>query len=221
VKRSLAVLLVPLALAFAQPPPAPEIDKIDPPNWWVGHSIDPVRVLVHGKHLQGAHVEGAADLGIGLTSVNANGTYALVDVRIGTGVTSGEKQLRIVTSGGSAVARFRVDAPLPRAGRFQGFSQDDAIYLLMPDRFANGNPANDKPPGDALELFDRSKGRYYHGGDLQGIIDHLSYLQDLGITTVLVEPRLRQQQSTEHEGAVRRTADHRLSRVRRRRLLRR
>ena len=187
-KRLLAVLLVPLALALGQPAAAPEIDRVDPPNWWVGHSIDPVRVLVRGKHLQGARVEGPADVGIGLTSVNANGTYLLVDVRIGPGVTAGHKQLRIVTPGGTAAARFRVDAPLPRTGRFQGFSQDDAIYLLMPDRFANGNPANDRPPGAAPELFDRGKGRYYHGGDLQGIIDHLPYLQDLGITTLWLNP---------------------------------
>jgi glycosidase len=188
VKRLLAVLLVPLAFALGPPPSAPEIEKLDPPNWWAGHSIDPVRVLVRGKHFQGAHVEAAGDVGIGLTTVNANGTYLLVDVRIGPGATPGEKPLRIVTPGGSAVARFRVDAPLPRAGRFQGFSPDDAIYLLMPDRFANGNPANDRPPGTAPELFDRGKGRYYHGGDLQGIIDHLSYLQDLGITTIWMNP---------------------------------
>jgi neopullulanase len=188
VKPSLAALLVPLAIALSQPVPAPEIDKLDPPNWWVGHSIDPVRVLIRGKHLQGAHVEPAADVGVGLTTVNANGTYLFVDVRIGPAVAPGEKLLRIATPGGTAVARLRVDAPLSRAGRFQGFSPEDAIYLLMPDRFANGNPANDRPPGTAPELFDRAKGRYYHGGDLQGIIDHLSYLQDLGITTIWLNP---------------------------------
>ncbi len=187
-KWFVAALVVPLALTLSQPAPAPEIEKLDPPNWWLGHSIDPVRVLIRGKHLQGARVEGSTDVSGGLTSVNATGTYLFVDVRIGSAAAPGEKLLRVVTPGGTTVARFRVEAPLARAGRFQGFSQDDAIYLLMPDRFANGNPVNDRPPGTAAELFDRARGRYYHGGDLQGIIDHLPYLQDLGITTIWLNP---------------------------------
>lgn len=187
-KLLVAGIVVPLAIAIVQPVPAPQIEKLDPPNWWVGHSIDPVRVLVRGQHLQGASVEAPPDIGVGLTSVNADGTYLFVDLRIGAGAASGDKLLRVTTPGGTATVRFVVDPPLARDGRFQGFSPDDAIYLLMPDRFANGNAANDRPPGDAPELLDRTKGRYYHGGDLQGIIDHLPYLQDLGVTTVWLNP---------------------------------
>ena len=77
--------------------------------------------------------------------------------------------------------------PLPRAGRFQGFSPDDVIYLIMPDRFANGDPSNDDP-AVSHGLFDRTKPRYYHGGDFQGIIDHLPYLKDLGVTAIWITP---------------------------------
>ena len=74
---------------------------------------------------------------------------------------------------------FDVLAPLPPKGRFQGFSPDDFIYEIMPDRFSNGDPSNDNP-SQSPGLLDRSKPRYYHGGDLQGIINHLSYLKELG-----------------------------------------
>jgi hypothetical protein len=69
------------------------------------------------------------------------------------------------------------------AGRFQGFDSDDVIYLLMPDRFANGDPANDEP-AVSKGIVDRSKGRRYHGGDLAGVRQRLPYLKDLGVTAI-------------------------------------
>ena len=62
--------------------------------------------------------------------------------------------------------------------RFQGITPDDMVYLIMPDRFANGDPTNDEPEG-AAGSHDRSKARAYHGGDLHGIREHLDYLKVL------------------------------------------
>ena len=76
----------------------------------------------------------------------------------------------------------------PRStGRFQGITVDDVIYLLMPDRFNNGDTANDDP-AKSRGLLDRSKPRYYHGGDLRGVIDRLPYLKDLGVTAIWLNP---------------------------------
>jgi glycosidase len=75
----------------------------------------------------------------------------------------------------------------PAKGRFQGFSPDDVIYLVMPDRFANGDRSNDRPAW-LPDLVDRSQPRYYHGGDLSGIIKHLGYLDDLGVTALWLTP---------------------------------
>jgi glycosidase len=80
-----------------------------------------------------------------------------------------------------------VSAPLSRAGRFQGFGADDVLYLLMPDRFANGDSGNDNPAASP-ELLDRAKGRYYHGGDLAGVRSKLPYLKELGITAIWMNP---------------------------------
>jgi glycosidase len=179
-----AVLAFPLT-AFAQ---APVVTKVEPPNWWAGHSWNPVRLLVRGTNLHGARVEStAAGVRIGLTRVNERGSYLFVDVHIDETAAAGPQPLRVVTRQGTATAPFELAAPLRPGGRFQGFSEDDIIYLIMPDRFANGDPGNDRP-AKAPGVLDRTRGRYYHGGDLRGIIDRLAYLDDLGVTAIWLNP---------------------------------
>ncbi|HST53201.1 MAG TPA: alpha-amylase family glycosyl hydrolase [Pyrinomonadaceae bacterium] len=192
VKTSLAHLLLAAvivcgvtAVCAAQ---APSVEKVEPPNWWAGHSINPVRVLVRGKNLSGARVE-AVGQGIrtGLVRVNDAGTYLFVDVYIDADARPGARRLHIANGTASADAPFEISAPLARERRFQGFTQDDVIYFIMPDRFADGDPSNNNPaksPG----LYDRTKPRYYHGGDFQGIINHLAYLKELGVTAIWINP---------------------------------
>ncbi|HLK22532.1 MAG TPA: alpha-amylase family glycosyl hydrolase [Bryobacteraceae bacterium] len=175
-------LLVAACTALAA---APTVTKVDPPFWWTGHSINPVRLMVQGTGLAGASVKSTAKgIELGESRVNANGTYLFIDATI---KRAGIYPLKITTSEGSTIAQFEVLEPLDRVGRFQGFSQDDFIYLIMPDRFANGDPSNDDP-AISKGLFDRSKARYYHGGDLQGVIDHLPYLKELGVTAIWLNP---------------------------------
>ena len=165
---------------------APIIEKVDPPNWWGQHTINPVRVLIRGRNLGGATLV-CPKLHCARVNVNAAGTYAFVDVTIPRTASAGSYPLTLRTAGGTAPVPFTVTAPLARAGRFQGFDQNDAMYLVMPDRFANGDTSNDSPavsPG----MYDRSKGRYYHGGDLAGLRAKLPYLKQLGITTVWINP---------------------------------
>jgi len=166
---------------------APVVSKVEPPNWWPGHSLNPVRLLIHGSGLTGAAVSAPSALATSRVWVNNAGTYLFVDLSIPPDAKPGNYPLGIHTTGGIAIAHFRLDAPLPRFGRFQGFSPEDVIYLIMPDRFANGDPANDEP-AVSRGLFDRRNPRYYHGGDLQGIIDHLPYLKSLGVTAIWITP---------------------------------
>ncbi|MEN3330865.1 MAG: neopullulanase [Blastocatellia bacterium] len=183
----IAVLLFICSAALAQS--APEVSKVEPPNWWPRHSINPVRLMIRGRNLAGASVT-AQGVGLHITSpvkVNQRGTYLFVDVSIATNAPPGVRQLRITTAQGSAAAAFEILAPLARAGRFQGLTTDDVLYLIMPDRFSNGDPANDDPP-KSKGLFDRAKGRSYHGGDLRGIINRLPYLKELGVTALWLNP---------------------------------
>jgi glycosidase len=181
------VALVGAAITIAAQTAAPQVLKVDPPSWWIGHSINPVRVLIRGRNLGGASVTTSEGLRIGATRVNSAGTYIFVDVQINPQAKPGTVRLRITTANGSTEAPFEVLRSLPRAGRFQGFSADDVLYLIMLDRFADGDPANNDPP-QSRAIYDRRNKFYYHGGDLQGIIDHLPYLKDLGVTALWLTP---------------------------------
>ncbi len=167
---------------------SPTIIQVDPPNWWAGHSINPVRLLVRGTGLRDARVTvKMPGFRAGNLRVNDSGSYLFVDITIPSSAKPGPVQLSVATADGEAKIPFEISLPLPRTGRFQGFSPDDLIYLIMPDRFADGDRSNDDPE-ISKGLYDRNKPRYYHGGDLQGIIDHLPYLRGLGVTAVWVTP---------------------------------
>jgi len=182
----------------------PTVSKVEPPNWWPGHSINPVRVLIRGTDLRGATVH-AAGLKTTNVRVNDTGTYLLVDLEIPRKAKAGSYPLQIQTSSGSVQADFHLEEPLDPRGRFQGFSPDDVIYLIVPDRFADGDTTNDDPV-ISRGMFDRKKSHYYHGGDLEGIIDHLPYLKSLGITAIWFTPvydntnQLNMQQAVNGEG---------------------
>lgn len=182
----LIILSAASQLSFAQS--TPQVTKVEPSGWWANHSINPVRVLIRGQNLGGASVQApASGLIAGPAKVNATGTYVFVDVRITPHAKPGIRNLRITTRGGSVDAPFEVLSPLARAGRFQGFTSDDVIYLIMTDRFSDGDPSNNDPP-QSRGLYDRSRTRYYHGGDFDGIISRLPYLKDLGVTAIWLTP---------------------------------
>lgn len=184
----LASLLFTFLLCASAHAQTPTVTKIEPPNWWTGSTVNPVRVLVRGTNLTGARV---TPQGQGLTvsniKTNAAGTYLFADVSIDPRARPGRRTLRVETSTGAADASFEVTAPLARANRFQGFSPDDVIYLIMPDRFADGDASNNNPR-ESPGLLDRRRKRYYHGGDLQGVIDRLPYLKSLGVTALWLNP---------------------------------
>jgi len=171
-------ILLNLCLVFTVAAQAPEILQVDPPSWWIGSSMNPVRVMIRGRNLQGARVQ-VPGLRVGVPKVNERGTYIFVDVFI---TSAGERSIIVTTPKGSARAPFEVLGPLNRVGRFQGFSAADVLYLIMIDRFADGDPSNNGG------IYDRKNKFYYHGGDLQGVIDHLPYLKDLGVTAIWLTP---------------------------------
>ena len=164
-----------------------KVDRVEPPNWWAGHSHNPVRLLLSGTNLTDAHLSAPKGFGISNVIVNAAGTHAFCDLFIPADAAPGKRELTLKNSHGTVTFPFSIAATLPRAGRFAGFSPDDVIYLAMTDRFANGDPTNDDP-AISRGLFNRAKPRDYHGGDLQGAIDRLPYLRELGITALWLTP---------------------------------
>jgi glycosidase len=167
---------------------APEILKVDPPSWWPMSHVNPVRLMIRGRNLHGARVQAIGPgLNIARTNVNERGTYIFVDIGIDNDAEPGKRTLSITTPRGSARAEFEVTERLNRAGRFQGFSPSDVMYLIMIDRFADGDPSNNDPP-KSRGIYDRKDKFYYHGGDLQGVINHLPYLKELGVTAIWLTP---------------------------------
>ena len=157
---------------------APCIDKVDPPSWWT--TLPSPMLLLHGTHLSGAKfsVTGAG-VAITQSEIMANGHYAFVWLSIRV---AGPQSIviRLSTPAGSASAPFRLERrnPAPHAG----FSATDVMYLIMTDRFADGDTSNDP------QSSERALARGWHGGDFRGIEQHLDYLQQLGITTLWTTP---------------------------------
>ena len=181
-------LLVP-ALALAQDATAPQVVKVEPPSWWARHSINPVRLLVRGRNLHGARVNATrVETEASGALINSAGTYLFVNVRISPTARPGEYPLTLETGGGRATIPFTINAPLDPATNFQGVTSDDVIYLIMPDRFADGDPKNNAPADSPPEANDRKNARAWHGGDLRGVINRLPYMKELGVTAIWLTP---------------------------------
>jgi 1,4-alpha-glucan branching enzyme len=164
---------------------APQVNKVDPPNWWVHHTKNPVQVMLTGTELREATVAAASKgFRVEVRRTSENGHYLFAYVTIDPSVRAGKYRFEVKGATGVASFELGVDEPLDPRGRFQGFSMEDVIYLIMPDRFANGDASNDG-------RVDRTSARAMHGGDLKGIREHLGYLKDLGVTGVWMTPIYR------------------------------
>lgn len=204
--RRLSFLLPLLAIFFTLPAwpqsvtgvaSAPSVHKIDPPNWWSNLTPE-LMLLLTGDNLGVARVQTSTH---GVTVVDsktsANGHYLFIHLRLSTAVPVGDLPLRITTGAGRTTVPFSLLARQDPRGHFEGFSRDDVIYLIMPDRFADGDPSNDQP-ANSPGTYDRNNPMAYHGGDLRGIREHLSYLHDLGVTTLWLTPVWKNTDSDYH-----------------------
>ena len=166
------------------------VERVEPLSWWTGMKT-PLQLLVRGENISSCDVRMEGGKGISVSAVHKadSPNYLFVDVEISQNAAPGTYW--IVFDSGSEIFKY----PYEIAARCEGsaerksFTTGDMIYLIMPDRFANGDPSNDatddtaeKPARD--EFFGR------HGGDIQGIIDHLGYIADLGATAIWNTPLL-------------------------------
>jgi glycosidase len=177
----------------------PAVTKVEPPNWWLGVTPE-VMLLLSGHDLQATHVAcNLPTLVVSRTQSAADGKYLFVWIKIGADTRSGTAVCRIVAPSGTTSFELPIEAREMKLRRFQGLSKDDVIYLIMPDRFANGDPTNDSP-AEAPGTLDRAKPHAYHGGDLRGITDHLSYLKELGVNTLWLTPIVKNGAAQDYHG---------------------
>lgn len=162
------------------------VDRVEPLSWWVGMNTN-LQLMLYGRNLQGADVK-VLEEGLSVKAIhNAESpNYLFVDMDVRK---AGVYTLEVSKDGNRSKVSYHIKSRRSGSAEREGFTTADAIYLLMPDRFANGDPSNDQLPADTITT-DRSVIDGRHGGDIQGIIDHLDYIADLGVTTIWPTPLL-------------------------------
>ena len=184
------ILLLMAALLCMTTLRAEKIDRVEPPCWWIGMETD-LQLMIHGDRIAGSTVSVDATvkgLSVGKVVSTDNPNYLFVEVKIGNRLEPGSYTFNLVTPDGR---QFDFDYILYKrregSARRESFGPSDAVYLLMPDRFANGDKKNDSSPEAAEKANPKNLGGR-HGGDIQGIIDHLDDLVSLGVTTIWPTP---------------------------------
>ena len=166
-----------------------------PGNWWVGMKWNKVQVMVHGNSIgQWSNSISIKYPGVKLEKINKveNENYVFLDLSIAANAKPGTIKINV----GRASSPFDIAFELKsrRSGNgndfAQGINSADLLYLIMPDRFSNGDPSNDRVPGMRDQSLNRDTVFNRHGGDLKGIQNHLAYLQSLGITSLWLNPVL-------------------------------
>jgi glycosidase len=157
-------------------------------------------LLLSGYGLEATHVAcNLETISVSRTQSTAGGNYLFVWLKIGSDTKSGTAVCRITAPKGTTSFELPLASRSPTLRKFQGLSQNDVVYLIMPDRFANGDPLNDEP-AEAPGSHDRARPRAYHGGDLLGIQNHLPYLKDLGVTTLWLTPVVKNGATQDYHG---------------------
>lgn len=178
---------------------------IEPANWWVGFREPHVQLLLHEAGIGHSQVAlQAADVKVTRVERTDNDNYLFVTLTIGPGQPAGTIQIELTdTRGAKRAVPYELRERRPGSALRQGFDNTDAVYLLMPDRFVNADPANDTQPG-MLEPADPNAPYGRHGGDLKGVTEHLDYIAGLGMTALWMTPFLENDmpQSSYHGYAI-------------------
>lgn len=188
-KHTLILLIVFLFLwGGGQTARAMEIKKVAPSFWWAGMKNPELQILLYGEELALSDVSVSGE-GIYLkeTVRQDNPNYLLLYFDLSEAkaqtfqilLKSGKKERRI---------SYELKARGRKGEEVKGFTSEDVLYLIMPDRFANGCPENDVIDGMREKTVNRADGFARHGGDLQGISNHLDYIADLGATAIWLNP---------------------------------
>jgi glycosidase len=171
--------------------------RVDPPNWWVGMANQELELLIHGENVGKAQLELVATNDtvqvVNVKSADSD-NYLIVNLLIAPDAKSQTLELRF--SGAiEHTLSYTLKARDTALSAGQGYDASDVIYLLTPDRFANGDMSNDRIEGMREQTVDRSAPYGRHGGDLQGVLEHLDYLRDLGVTQLWMNPVLENDQT--------------------------
>lgn len=186
------ILIVPV---FAQKKQT-QFDRIEPPFWWSGMKSNSIELLFYNKSVDISGYAASIDyqgVSIKETSKVSNPHYLFIMLEISSAAPAGMIPIQFSHGKKKITINYELKSRDNATNRIQGFNSSDVVYLIMPDRFANGDTKNDTLPG-MMEGVHRDKPEGRHGGDIKGISDHLDYISDLGVTAIWLNPILENNQ---------------------------
>lgn len=168
------------------------LERVEPPNWWVNFKDTSLQLLVKEPDI-GNSIPSISYAGVTIQKVNKakSKNYLFIDLNIDKNTKPGKFDILFTFENGSKKAHtYQLKERQKPAEAYKGFDSSDAIYLITPDRFSNGDETNDINKNLKETSIDRTDGYKRHGGDIQGIINHIDYIADLGFTAVWPTPVL-------------------------------
>ena len=188
--KRVCIVISALLLAF-QAVAAMNIEKIDPPFWYAGMDDNELQLMIYGKDIAHAKV-GVSYPGVRISSTVKleSDNYLLLYLTLSDEVKPGNVKLTFEQGRRQITKDYELKARAMAGSERKGFDASDALYLLMPDRFANGDTSNDQLQGMAPYEVNRNNPDARHGGDLAGIEQHLDYFSELGVTALWFTPVL-------------------------------
>ena len=165
------------------------LQHVEPPFWWTGMTNQNLQLMFHGENIGNLEPE-ISYQGVSIQQVSSlkNPNYLVIDLSLAADVAPGSFDIHLKEGRKTKITHtYELKQRTIDRNRNLGFDSSDVIYLLMPDRFANGDPENDNITG-MLEQVDRSNPNGRHGGDIKGLSDRLDYIKELGMTAVWLTP---------------------------------
>lgn len=166
-----------------------EANKIEPPHWWINMKNDTLHLIIYGKDLSNLDVSlNKKDIKIIDTREVSSSNFLFLDLLINKDARPEKFDITLKNKKKKTTIEYELRSRDKSKHQSMGLDQSDLIYLIMPDRFANGDVSNDVIEGTNQDYVNRDTSLFRHGGDLQGIIDHTDYFNELGITALWLNP---------------------------------
>jgi glycosidase len=166
------------------------IGRVEPPFWWTGFRETGLQLIVHGEGISTYEPSiDHPDVSIDRVEKVKSPNYLFLYLDIHPQARAGSFDIEFSGKGGKLTHSYVLKEKNPDPAHAKGFDASDAIYLITPDRFVNGDPANDNVEGMG-DRIDRSNDGGRHGGDIQGIVDSLDYISEMGFTAIWLNPLL-------------------------------
>lgn len=191
-KKNLLFTICCAMLALGASAQIPALERVEPMFWWVGMSNPNLQLIVHGNNIAARNVV-LNYPGVKLKAVHKveNSNYLFLDLEVFSSASPGTFPIKFTKAGEKAlVYNYSLKKRDKSAGRAQGVTSKDLIYLIMPDRFSNGDESNDSFDNMREKGINRDSMYSRHGGDIQGVMNHLDYLKNLGVTAIWLTPEI-------------------------------